>query len=134
MPADALFDTTVLVYVATENDPRSVVAEKLLLAGGVVSVQGLNEFVSVVRRKMRMRWEAIEELVSAMLELCGEPVPTTVELHKAGLQIAKRYGYHIYDSLIIAAAQDRGCTTLYSEDMQHGQRIGSLTIRNPFLA
>lgn len=99
-----------------------------------MSVQGLNEFVAVARRKMRMRWEAIEELLSALRELCGEPVPTTAELHKAGLQIARRYGYHIYDSLMIAAAQDAGCATLYSEDMQHGQKIGSLTIRNPFPA
>lgn len=134
MPADIFFDTTILVYMATRNDPRAAIAEGLLRAGGVVSVQVLNEFVSVTRRKMRMSWESIGELLSALSELCGEPVPTTAELHHAALQIAKRYGYHIYDSLMIAAANDRGCTTLYSEDMQHGQRIGSLTIRNPFPA
>jgi len=132
MPADIFFDTTLLVYMATRNDPRAAVAEELLRAGGVVSVQVLNEFVSVARRKMRMSWESIEELLSAFTELCGEPIPTTVELHHAALQVARRYGYHIYDSLMIAAANECGCTTLYSEDMQHGQRIGSLTIRNPF--
>jgi predicted nucleic acid-binding protein len=132
MPAEVFFDTTVLIYMATRDDPRVTVAEELLRAGGIVSVQVLNEFVSVARRKMRMQWKTVEELLSALHDLCGEPVPTTAELHRAALHIAKRYGYQIYDSLMIAAAQDAGCTTLYSEDMQHGQRIGSLTIRNPF--
>ena len=43
-----------------------------------------------------------------------------------------RYGYSFYDSLIVAAAIESGCKTLYSEDLQHGQQIGDLTIRNPF--
>jgi predicted nucleic acid-binding protein len=134
MPADVFFDTTILVYMATRNDPRVIVAEELLREGGIVSVQVLNEFVSVSSRKMRMQWEAIEELLSAFHDLCGEPVPITTELHNAAVQLAKRYGYHIYDSLMIAAAQECGCTILYSEDMQHGQMIGSVTIRNPFLS
>jgi len=49
------------------------------------------------------------------------------------VDISARFGYRIYDSLILAAAQQAGCTTVYSEDMQHGQAIGSLTIVNPFL-
>jgi predicted nucleic acid-binding protein len=134
MPADVFFDTTILVYMATRNDPRAIVAEELLREGGTISVQVMNEFASVSSRKMRMRWGAIEELLSAFQELCGEPIATTAALHSAAVQIAKRYGYHIYDSLMIAAAQDCGCTTLYSEDMQHGQRIGCVTIRNPFLS
>ena len=40
--------------------------------------------------------------------------------------------YNIYDALILSAALDAGCNLLYSEDMQHGQKIRSLTIRNPF--
>lgn len=133
MPADVFFDTTILVYMATTTDSRASVAEELLRAGGVASVQVLNEFVNVARKKVRMPWEAIEALLSAFHDLCGEPVPTTAELHQDAIKVAKRYGYHIYDSLMIAAALKSGCTILYSEDMQHGQRIGSLTIRNPFL-
>lgn len=133
MPAEAFFDTTILIYVLTKKDPRAAIAEELLATGGSVSVQVLSEFVAVSRRKLRKRWDEIEEALSAVLDLCGEPVPITVDIHEAALKIAQRYGYHIYDSLMIAAAHDAGCAILYSEDMQHGQRIGSLRIKNPFL-
>lgn len=132
MPADVFFDTTILVYSLKASDARSVKAEALLAEGGIVSVQVLNELVAVAKRKLRMDWGEIEKTLFYVRELCGEPVPTTAELHDSALRIAKRYGYHIYDSLMIAAAQDAGCATLYSEDMQHGQRIGSVTIQNPF--
>jgi predicted nucleic acid-binding protein len=50
------------------------------------------------------------------------------------VDIAERYGFSVYDSMIIAAAKGAGCTTLFSEDLQHRQVIdGTLTIRNPFL-
>jgi predicted nucleic acid-binding protein len=133
MPAEVFFDTTILVYAVTKDDPRAGTAEELLAAGGIVSVQVLNELVAVGRRKMRMRWEAIEEILSAVRDLCGEPVPITAKTHEGGVKVAQRFGYHIYDSLMIAAAHEAGCTILYSEDMQHGQRIGSLEIKNPFL-
>jgi predicted nucleic acid-binding protein len=57
-----------------------------------------------------------------------------VDTHDQALRIAERYGFQIYDSLIVAAALEAGCTTLYSEDMQDGQSIDTLTIRNPFAA
>ena len=47
MPARALLDTNVLIYALVENDPRSAKAEELLAAGGIISVQILNEFTSV---------------------------------------------------------------------------------------
>ena len=61
------------------------------------------------------------------------PLPITLATHEAALGIAARFGYRIYDSLIIASALEAACATLYSEDMQDGQVIeGRLTIRNPF--
>lgn len=134
MPAEVFFDTTIPVYTMKANDARSLRAEELLAAGGIISVQVLNEMVAVARRKLCMDWGEIEKALSYVRVLCGEPVPTTAAVHDSALNIAKRYGYHIYDSLMIAAAHEAGCSILYSEDMQHGQRIGSLTIRNPFLA
>lgn len=133
MPADVFFDTTILVYSLKADDHRSVKAEALLSLGGMVSVQVLNELVNVTRRKLLMSWDEIEKALLFIRDLCGEPLPTTAETHVAAIQIAKRYGYHIYDSLMIAAAHQSGCKVLYSEDMQHGQKIGALTIRNPFL-
>jgi len=131
----AFFDTNVLVYVVGQEDARTAAAEALLSAGGVVSVQVLNELASVARRKLGMTWDEIAEAISAIRTLCPSPVPLTVETHDAGVRLAKQYGYHIYDALVAAAALEAECETLYSEDLQHGQVIdGRLTIRNPFKA
>ena len=54
-------------------------------------------------------------------------------IHWDAVSLQGRYGYSFYDSLIIAAALEVGCTRLYSEDLQHDQRIHGLTIVNPFV-
>jgi predicted nucleic acid-binding protein len=132
MPAEVFFDTSILLYMVTSEDPRTEVAEKLLRIGGVISVQVLNEFVSVARRKYTMDWKEIEAAISGIRLLCNPVVPLTINTHETGIHIAQRYKYRIYDALHLAAAIESGCTTLYSEDMQDGQTIGSVTIRNPF--
>ncbi len=132
MPAEVFFDTSVLFYMVTSEDPRAEIAETILRGGGVISVQVLNEFVSVARRKYAMEWKEIEAAISGIRLLCDPVVPLTINTHETGVYIAHRYGYRIYDSLHMAAAIEAGCTTIYSEDMQDGQTIGSLTIRNPF--
>jgi len=133
MPASAFFDTTVLVYILKEGDKKSGIADQLLAAGGILSVQVLNEFANVARRKLGMNWEEIEEALANIRDLCSPPAPLTIETHAAALTIAKRYGFQIYDSLILASALETQCSILYSEDLQHGQKIESLTIHNPFL-
>jgi predicted nucleic acid-binding protein len=129
------FDTNVLVYIVGQHDERTAPAEALLAAGGVVSVQVLNELAAVAHRKLRMSWEDVTEALAAIRVLCPAPVPLTVDTHDAALRIASRYGFHIYDALVLAAALEAECTTLYSEDLQTDQVIdGTLTIRNPFIA
>jgi predicted nucleic acid-binding protein len=128
----AFFDTNVLLYAFTKNDPRSVIAERLLVRGGVIGVQTLNEFVAVAVRKLAMSWGEVLDALGALRTLCPTPLPLTVRTHDAALHIAGRYGYHIYDSLVIAAALEARCGALYSEDMKDGQKIEGLTIRNPF--
>jgi predicted nucleic acid-binding protein len=133
MPVKAFLDTNVLIYALSENDPRCLRAEELLTAGGVLSVQVLNEFASVARKKLSMSWAEIAEAIEAFLVLCPTVLPITVELHGAARDIAEKRGYGIYDGLVIAAALEAGCSVLYSEDLQDGQRMGDhLTIRNPF--
>jgi predicted nucleic acid-binding protein len=133
MSAKPFFDTTVLIYSISTRDPRAAVAEKLLDAGGYISVQFLNEFAAVARRKLNMSWEEISDALSAVRVLCEPPIALSVRTHEAALKIAAQSGYQIYDALILAAALGEGCDLLYSEDMQNGQRVGALTIRNPFL-
>jgi len=99
----------------------------------VISVQVLNEFAAVARRKLNKSWEEVRRAFGILCVFCPEPVPLTVKTQEAALQIAERYKYSIYDGLIIAAALETGCNTVYSEDLEDGQVIeNSLTIRNPF--
>jgi predicted nucleic acid-binding protein len=134
MSGKTFFDTNVLIYAATHDEPRSTQAEELLASGGVLSVQILNEFASVARRKILMSWSDVTEALDAFRILCPSPLPITIEMHEAALKIAEKHGYSIYDALVISAALKAGCTTLYSEDLHDGQTIdGQLTIRNPFV-
>jgi len=129
----AFFDTNVLIYSVALDDPRSARAEELLAAGGTISVQILNEFVSVARRKIMMPWRDVREALDAFRVLCPSPLALTMKIHEAALNIAEKHGFGIYDALIVAAALEAGCAILYSEDFQDGQTIdGQLTIRNPF--
>jgi predicted nucleic acid-binding protein len=133
MRAKVFFDTNVVIYAIAQNDARGPRAEALLAMGGVVSVQILNEFVSVARRKIRMPWKDVTEALAAILVLCPSPVPISVDTHGAALRIAEKYGYEIYDALVAASALEAKCTTLFSEDLQDRQIIeGKLTIENPF--
>ena len=77
----------------------------------------------MARRKLNMSWEEIGDALSAIRALCEPPTPLSIKTHEAALEIATRYGYQIYDALILAAALDADCDTLYSEDMQDGQTI-----------
>ena len=134
MPGKPFLDTNVLIYAVAENDPRNARAEELLASGGMLSVQVLNEFVAVARRKILMSWSDVREALDAFRVLCPSPLPLTIEMHEAALKIAERHGYNIYDAQVVAAALQAGCTTLYSEDLQDGQIIDQkLTIRNPFV-
>ena len=133
MPAKDFFDTNVLIYAVRKNDPRASRAEALLAGGGIVSIQSLNEFVSVARRKLGMPWKEVKEMLDIICVLCPDPVPISLDTHRGAVAIAEKYGYSIYDALIASAALEAGCKTLYSEDLQDGQIINrQLTIRNPF--
>ena len=126
-------DTNVLIYALARHDPREERARELLAQGGVISVQVLNEFASVARRKLKMSWRELNDALDAIETLCPDPVPLTIDTHHDALKIAEKQRCGIYDALIAAAALQVECTTLYSEDFQDGQTIREqLTIRNPF--
>jgi predicted nucleic acid-binding protein len=59
-------------------------------------------------------------------------MPLTLELHKAGISLARDHKLAFYDGLIVAAAIRSGCTVLYSEDLQDGRTLQGVTIRDPF--
>jgi predicted nucleic acid-binding protein len=129
---DEFLDSNILVYAFT-TDARAPVAQALLERGGIISVQVLNEFANVARRKLGMSWEEARESLAAIRTLCPTILPVDIETHADGLEIAERQGYGIFDALIIASALRAGCRTLWSEEMQDGSVIdGRLGIANPF--
>src|ERR1700749_4015512 len=117
--ADSFFDTNVLLYLAGSDDAKAYRAEVLVEGGGVISVQVLNEIANVARRKMKLEWMDTELLLDALRGLLVVK-PLTVEVHERGLAVASRYQLSVYDAMIVAAALEAECTTLWSEDMQDG--------------
>lgn len=133
MSRDRFFDTNVLIYAHTTGDYRSEIARALLLNGGVVGVQALNEFASVARAKLGFDWPRIQSAIGRILILCPNPRPLSVEIHLRALEISGRCRFSIWDGLIVAAALQARCSVLLSEDMPHGQVVQSVRIENPFL-
>jgi predicted nucleic acid-binding protein len=135
MPGDFL-DSNVLVYAFTDaftDDPRTATARTLLARGCTISVQGLNEFVNVARRKLGHSWDEIRAALAVIRDLCPVVVPIDLDTHEAALRLAERYGFAMFDALMVATALQAGSTTLWSEDMQDGMLIdGKLRIANPF--
>ena len=107
-------------------------AERLIGAGGIISVQVLNEIANVARRKMGMSWTQTHAFLSTIRGLL--PVQAlTIDVHETGLVLAERYGLPVYDAMIAASALHADCDTLWSEDMQDGIVLeGRLQIVNPF--
>ena len=132
MSAKPFLDTNVVLYLLSEDTAKADRAEALLAAGGTVSVQVLNEAVSVMTRKLKMNLHEIREVLAGVRHYCAVE-PLTAATQDEALDVMGRHGFSVYDSLIIAAAIRAGCDTLYSEDLQDGFRAGAvLTIVNPF--
>ena len=128
----AFIDTNILLYLLSEDSINADRAETIVRAGGIISVQVLNELANVAHRKLAMPWMEINELLSIIRSLCFIE-PLTIENHDLGILIAERYKLSVYDAMIVAAAILSGCDTLYSEDMQDGLLIDDqLRICNPF--
>ncbi len=132
MRSDEFFDTNILVYLFAEEAEKADTSNSLLLQGGVVSVQVLNEFVSVIRRKHRAPWSVVDDAL-AKFKAKLDVTPLTLETHELGVAIAKRHNFAIYDAMIVAAARLAGCRTLYTEDLHDGQVVGDLRIVNPYV-
>ena len=126
-------DTNVLLYLLSADADKAARAEALLAGRIVISVQVLNEFANVARRKFGLDWvETRQALVD--IRRFSDVRDITLQTHERGLALAERYGLSLYDAMIAAAALEAGCTTLASEDMQNGQRLERrITIRNPFV-
>jgi predicted nucleic acid-binding protein len=131
MPSDLALDTNVLVYWATQDPIKAPRSEQLVLDGATLSVQVLNEFCRVALSKLKKPLPEVR-LILETVRLTSTVVPITLSVHERGLNILQRYRLAVFDAMIVAAAIEASCTTLWSEDMQDGLAIDGLTIRNPY--
>jgi predicted nucleic acid-binding protein len=127
----AFFDTNIIVY-AQQSGLKSEKARDLLERGGTISVQVLNEFANVMSRKFKKSWPDVHDALADVLEVVERVLPLTLEVHAQGMALAAKHSLSIYDALIIAAALNGECDTLFSEDLQHGRRFGKMQVVNPF--
>ena len=124
-------DSNVILYLLSHDTTKADKAESILQAGGVISVQVLNEVVSVCQRKLKMPWDEIETLLQAV-KASVQVVPLTEATHELAVQLCKRYQLSFYDANICAAALIVGSKVLLSEDMQYGMVVDCLVVKNPF--
>jgi predicted nucleic acid-binding protein len=132
VPARPFVDTNVLLYLLSGDAAKAERAEALLSSRIIISVQVLNEFANVARRKLGLPWPEVEQALTDIRRFASVR-PLLLDTHEHGLALAKRYQLSVYDAMIAAAALEAGCTTLASEDFSTGRRFENrLTIRNPF--
>ena len=136
----SFLDSNVLVYLFDECDHRKHgIAEKLVdkalrTGNAVISFQVVQESLNVATKKMAVPLTSEEagRFLEAVLLPLWKVNPSRA-LYRKSLEVQFRYQFGFYDSLIVGAALEVGCGTLYTEDLQHGQRVEKLKIINPFL-
>ena len=124
-------DTNVVLYLL-DDGPKADRAEALLAQGPRISVQVLNEAMVNCRRKAGLSWDETDIFLSGIIALC--PVEDiTLQTHEVGRALAERYGFSVYDAMIVGAALIAGCSTLYTEDMHDNLLVeGQLRLMIPF--
>jgi predicted nucleic acid-binding protein len=131
-------DTNILIY-AEDRDAKDkhLVARDLIVElwdsrEGVLSVQVLQEFYVNVTRKLKKPLSASKAREIVEEYLTWTIVDNTGRMLLDAIELQRKAQLSFWDSLVVQAAIDSGCDKLYTEDLNAGQRIGSVTIVNPF--
>jgi predicted nucleic acid-binding protein len=140
MSGRSFLDTNIFVYSLDRSAPQKaakaarLIREALAAHNGVVSYQVVQEFFNVALRRFTPAMtapEAEQYLATVLRPLLA--VHSSAALYTEALRLHGQGGVSWYDALIVVAAQQSGCDTLLSEDLQHGRRFGSVRVVNPFL-
>jgi predicted nucleic acid-binding protein len=139
MSGKYFLDTNIFVYSFDNTNPgkrdtaEKTIADALSSGQGIISFQVIQEFLNVATSRFEKPLsipDAREYLEEILLPLC-EIFPSNA-FYRNVLEIKERTHYSLYDSMILQAALEGECRTLYSEDLQDGFKIFDLTIKNPF--
>lgn len=129
-------DSNVFIYAADSKNPvkrsiaRKLITEAVASGGYEINVQVLNEFSSVAYRKLGLNIDEIKAYLEMFRALTILPVPADVT--EKGLDVMQRYGLQFYDSLLLVAASESGCSEFISEDLNDGQIYCGMKAANPF--
>ena len=140
MSVDCFLDTNVFIYSLERLDERKADKADRLIETGIatgnatISFQVVQEFLNTAIRKaeVSLTTDEMKMYLNSVLTPLYRVQPSKM-LYQNALEIQGRFRFSFYDSLIIAAALEANCIILFSEDMQHGQKIEGLTIENPFI-
>ncbi len=137
MSAEDFLDTNIFVYMLDAADDfkrqraEELVQRSLSRGTGCISYQVVQETLNVAIRKLGFAEDDSRTLLTHILAPLWTVHPSAA-LYERGLEVRARYRFGFYDSIIVAGAIESGCTRLYTEDLQHGQQVESLTIEDPF--
>ena len=132
-------DTNVFIYsfdiksAAKREIAQNIISSALEKGTGIISYQVVQEFLNAATRKFAvpLKLEDAKKYLDFVLEPLCE-VSSSIELYHQALEIATEWRFSFYDAVIVASALQAECAELYSEDLQDGQKIRGVTIRNPF--
>lgn len=133
MNGDFFIDSNIWLYAfMDESSPKPALAKALIAQNNIVlSTQVLNEVCNNLIRKAGYTEPEIQQTIRGLAAAYRILDVTLPIIQQASvLRVAYRLSY--WDSLILATAQDAGCSVVYSEDMQDGLKVDELTLRNPF--
>lgn len=125
-------DANILVYAHSPAEPLKREVARALLnrlwadQTGRTSVQVLNEFYVAMLREAA--WPEVEEFFQ------WKPQQLDGDVLRRARQIEQRFAFSWWDCLVVAAAQQQGCSRLYTEDLQHGAMLDGLRVVNPFVS
>jgi predicted nucleic acid-binding protein len=139
MSGKAFLDSNIFIYGYDHRDPRKrrialdLVRDTTAEGVAVISYQVIHEFFNfaLVKAAAKMRHQDARLYLEAVFRPLLA-VPSSLALVSEAIRIQERYRLSWYDSLIVSAAQHAGCALLYSEDLQHGQQFGAVTVQDPF--
>ena len=140
MSGKSFLDTNIFIYGYDSRDPvKQSIADNLVRslaidAEAVISYQVIQEFFNwaLVKGPVKMPHDDAQHYLATTFRP-PHVVPPSIGLVSDAIRLQDRYRLSWYDSLIVSAAQHGGCKILYSEDLQHGQQFGAVTVKNPFL-
>ena len=133
MRTDTFLDTSVLLYATAPNDWRWAAAIAGLSAGGVTSVQVLNEFTAIAYGVLGRSWNDVREALSIFLVLCPEPITVDLSTYDRAMELVQHEALVLHDALVAATALTAGCSRLLSGMAQDGRVLnGRLVVCNSF--